>query len=355
MPLTRLACERLPELSGARLACSVHLDLKMIPALEACLARGADLFLATCNKTTVRDEVVRYLEAKGAAAHAWQGMSGTDMEEGVERALGFHPTHTCEMGADLTVAAHEKGETSICAGLEATGSGISRLRGVEVRYPVFNWDDLPIKEGLHNRYLVGLSTWQTFCERTQLSLHGKHVVVIGYGLVGQGVAAAARAFGGAVSVVERNPAKRLEAMYAGWHTGEALALAERADVMVSATGVPGVVDREVIQRLKPGCFLLNVGHVVDEIDVSALGERRGVIPFVEACEVDGETLYLFAGGSMANLTAGHGDSLNAFDVTLAVMVAGLGFCVSEGADWRAGVHPLPERVWSEVAQRRVQT
>ena len=356
MPLTRLACERLPDLKGVRLACSVHLDLKMIPAFEACLERGADLFLTTCNKTTVRDEVVAYLGQRGATSYAWQDMSDTDVKEGVKRALDWQPTRTCEMGADLTAAVHEcEGETSVRVGLEATGSGISRLQEVTLRYPVFNWDDLPIKEGLHNRYLVGLSTWQTFCERTQLSLHGKHVVVVGYGLVGQGVAEAARAFGGAVSVVEKDAARRLEATYAGWHTGELSELAGRANIVVSATGVPNVISKEVIHTLKPNCFLLNVGHVADEIDLSALETRREVIPFVEVCKVGNKTVYLFAGGSMANLTAGHGDSLNAFDITLAVMVAGLEFSVSEGVTWRAGVHPLPERVWREVAARRVQT
>ncbi len=359
MPLTRALCERLPDLRGVRLACSVHLDLKMVPALEACLERGADLFLTTCNRTTVRGEVAAYLEQRGATVHAWQGMRNADTKEGVRRGLEWQPTHTCEMGADLSVAAHERGETSVRAGLEATGSGISRLQRLQekvaLRYPVFNWDDLPIKEGLHNRYLVGLSTWQTFCERTQLSLHGKRVVVVGYGLVGQGVAEAARAFGGAVSITERDAARRLSATYAGWHTSELTDLAERADVVVTATGVPDVIGEEVIRHLKPGCFLLNVGHVANEINLSKLGTRREVIPFVEACEIDGKTVYLFAGGSMANLTAGHGDSLNAFDLTLAVMVAGLEFMVSEGATWRAGVHPLPRGVWGEVAARHVQT
>ncbi len=354
MPLTQRTCERLPHLAGVRLACSVHLDLKMILALAAFLERGADLFLTTCNKTTVRDEVVGYLEKRGTKAHAWRGMNDADVEQGVERALSWQPTHTCEMGADLSVAAHKRGEASIQVGLEATGSGINRLQNLDLHYPVFNWDDLPIKEGLHNRYLVGLSTWQTFCERTQLSLHGKRVVVVGYGSVGQGVTEAARAFGGTVNVVERNSARRLEATYAGWHTGEVLDLAAHADVMVTATGVPNVLSREVIHQLKPDCFLLNVGHVADEIDLSVLRERREVIPFVEACEVKGKTLYLFAGGSMANLTAGHGDSLNAFDLTLAVMVAGVVFSVSEGKTWRAGVHPLPEGVWSEVAREHIR-
>ena len=44
------------------------------------------------------------------------------------------------------------------ASLEATGSGIARLAGLTLRYPIFNWDDLPVKEGLHNRRMVGLIT-----------------------------------------------------------------------------------------------------------------------------------------------------------------------------------------------------
>ncbi|HCB16184.1 MAG TPA: adenosylhomocysteinase, partial [Alteromonas sp.] len=42
-------------------------------------------------------------------------------------------------------------QPDIIAGLEATGSGINRLGNVAPRYPIFNWDDLPVKEGLHNR------------------------------------------------------------------------------------------------------------------------------------------------------------------------------------------------------------
>ncbi len=353
MRQTQAACARLGDLSQVRLAYSGHLAINAVPALSGFLERGARLFLTTCNPTTVRDRVVEHLKTRGAEAHAWKDMPADEYRRSAQEALAWGPTHTCEMGADLTAAAHAAGapgEPKVRAALEATGSGINRLTRLDLRYPVFNWDDLPLKEGLHNRYMVGLTTWQTFFERTRLSLHGKRVVVVGYGLVGKGVAHAAKAFGGMVSVVDRDPVRRLEATFAGWHTAELEELAPGADVVATATGAAGVVDSRVIARLKPGCFLLNVGHVGDEIEVSALPERRQVLPYLEACRVGDHEIFLLAGGSMANLTAGHGDSLNAFDVTSAVMVAGVGFIAGTDASWPAAVHPLPAEVWRGVAE-----
>ena len=347
MRRTRAACQRLGDLSEVRLAYSGHLVVNGVPALSGLLERGARLFLTTCNPATVRDRVVEHLKSLGARGHAWKDMPANEYRRAAELALAWEPTHTCEMGADLTAAAHAAGgATSIRAALEATGSGISRLTRLSLRYPVFNWDDLPIKEGLHNRYMVGLTTWQTFFERTRLSLHEKRVTVVGYGLVGKGVAHAARAFGATVSVVDRDPARRLEARYAGWSTGELEELAPAADVVATATGAAGVIDARVIARLEPGCFLLNVGHSGDEIEVAALPERRKVLPFVEACRIAaGHEIFLLAGGATANLVAGHGDSLNAFDVTSATMVAGVGYVAGDGASRPAGVHPLPAEVW----------
>jgi adenosylhomocysteinase len=65
---------QLPEMNNVRLACSVHLEIKMIPLFEALLARGAQLFLTTCNPNTVRLEVVNWLVKNGARAEAWYGM-----------------------------------------------------------------------------------------------------------------------------------------------------------------------------------------------------------------------------------------------------------------------------------------
>ncbi|CAI2408225.1 Adenosylhomocysteinase [Serratia ficaria] len=348
MPRTRAAVAALPDLNGVRLACNMHLDLKMAPLVAGLLDKGAAVYLTTCNPTTVQDDVVAWLERRGAQAHAWRDMSAADWSASFDRALAWRPTHLCEMGADLTARLHQSaGGPQIIAGLEATGSGISRLNGMAPRYPIFNWDDLPVKEGLHNRHMVGLTAWHTFFQTTHLTLHEKSVLVIGYGLVGQGVAAAARAYGGQVTVAEIDPARALQARYDGWPVVDLAAAAGQADVIATATGAKNVLSASHLQQAKDGAFILNVGHVTEEIDVAFLQHlpHSEPMPFVNAYQLAGKTLYLLANGSMFNLTAGYGDSLNAFDVTLAVMAAGIGHIVGAGAQQQAGLYLLPQSAW----------
>ncbi len=362
MPLTEEEIRLLPDLNGVRLACSIHLEPKVAPSLEGLMEHGASLFLTTCNPATVRDELVKRLETRGAAAYAWNGMTAADCAEAERRALAWMPTHLWEMGASLTGALVSSAATGaavprVTAGMECTGSGITRLgalasEGKFPAYPVFNCDDVPIKEGLHNRYLVGLTAWHAFTEQTRLGLHRKRVLVVGYGLVGRGVALTARALGGAVSVAERDSARALEARYDGFPVGSLEELAASADVLVTATGARRVLSAHHFGLLPDGCVLMNVGHMNDEIDVEALGPLTPVIPFVEEARVNGRAVLLFAHGSMANLAAGQGDTLNSFDITMAAMLAGLRFALSDEARSRPpGLHLLPRSAWEGAARR----
>lgn len=353
MVRTQRALQALPDLNGVRLACSMHLETKMVPVIEGLMARGAQIFLTTCNATTVRDDAVAYVVAKGARAEAWRDMPPDARAAATRNAIAWEPTHLCEMGADITTALHHAAVDifpPIRAGLEATGSGINLLAGLTPRYPIFNWDDLPVKEGLHNRHMVGLTAWQTFAEVTHLTLHEKRVLVVGYGLVGQGVAEMARAYGGQVTVAELDPTRALQARYASYDVRPLPEALSDADVIATATGAQKVIAADHVPLLRDGVFLLNVGHVADEIDVAALRAYPGSRPraHVEAFDVNGRTVYLLAGGSMFNLTAGWGDSLNAFDVTLAVMVAGIGHIVGEGARREPGIYMLPRAAWEPV-------
>ena len=350
MPRTRRAIAALPDLTGVRLAMSMHLDLKMLPLVRGLRAKGAELFITTCNPTTVRDAVVAEMRAAGARAEAWKDMPEPAYREAIAAALAWRPTHLSEMGADFTHAILQGGSSalSVRASLEATGSGINRLQGIVAPYPIFNWDDVPVKEGLHNRHMVGLTTWQAFFLRTMLSLHEKRVLVVGYGTVGQGLAFSARAFGGVVMVAERDPARLLQARYDGWETGSVDELAGKADLVCTATGAANAVPWRVIQGLRDGCFLLNSGHRADEIETAPLLACPSAepIPFVSSHALaSGGRVYLFARGAMANLTAGEGDSLNAFDVTLAVMTTGLGHIFGAGENKPPGVYLLPRAAW----------
>lgn len=470
MPKLRRAVERLPDLGGMRLACNMHLDIKMAPLVEELLERGAAVYLTTCNAWTVRDPVVEYLRGRGAEAEAWCGMDDDSYHKAIATALDWGPTHLCEMGAELSVALaarHGSGAgfagggvlgrggftggaggsaggggvlgrggftgggagftggaggeagpagAGVRAGLEATGSGISRLEGLEPGYPIYNWDDLPVKEGLHNRRMVGLTAWHVFFERTGLTLHDMRVLVVGYGSVGRGVAESARAYGGTVTVSELDPGRRLEAAFAGWNTGVLEGELPKADVVITATGARNVISERHFPLLKPGVFLVNVGHVAHEIDVASLerypkeqlfehvdeyrlpagagaagpagggdsaggaagpgiaggpgssagapveqakaasraragtrvgaGTSAAAAGRAAAAGAD-KRVYLLAGGSMLNLTAGRGDSINAFDVTLAVLTGGVGYIAGAGAERAPGLYVLPDEAWRD--------
>jgi adenosylhomocysteinase len=176
--------------------------------------------------------------------------------------------------------------------------------------------------------------------------------VVGYGPVGQGVALTARALGGTVRVAEKDPARALSARYDGLPTGTLEELVPGADVIVTATGARHVLNARYFDKLADGCILMNVGHTADEIETAALGSLHEVIPFVEEAQRGGRTVYLFAGGSMANLTAGQGDTLNSFDITMAAMLAGLRYVFSnEARAQQPGLHPLPREVWEDVARQ----
>ena len=112
----------------------------------------------------------------------------------------------CDMGGDLIAAAAAAGHRPAGA-LEATTTGLHRLAGIEIPFPVLDWNGIALKELIHNRHHVGVETWPAFTAITGLALFGREVVVVGFGPVGQGVAARARDLGAVVTVVDLDPVR----------------------------------------------------------------------------------------------------------------------------------------------------
>ncbi|KUN29590.1 hypothetical protein AQJ23_02160 [Streptomyces antibioticus] len=341
MWLTAATAAQLPDLTGMRLAAAVHLDIKASVFLEAFAEAGAQVAVMPVNPATTRDDVATYLSSRMRVF----APDGGDVPPAVA-CLDWGPTHTLEMGADLTTAAVARGHGTLTAAIEVTRSGITRLRGLDLPHPVFDLDRVPLKNNIHNRYAVGISTWQAFMSRTNLTLHGSVVVVVGYGEVGSGLARAAAAQGARVLVAEESAERRLIAEYEGYETGTLALLAARADVLVTATGRERVISENVLPLLASGCFVLNAGHSADEIALDVLGPGTEVLPHVTSHRPFAGEVLLLSGGHLVNLAAGDGDSLNSFDLTSALMVSAVGWTSSRAVGHPPGVHPLPSDAWA---------
>jgi adenosylhomocysteinase len=143
-PATRSAAASLPFLESERLLVVCHLDLKMIPYFQALTEKGAEVWACAANPATTRDRVAEYLETLGVHAPARASDPPERHDAHLQAAISAGPTLLSEMGADATAATRGHLE-GVRGGLEATGTGIKRLTGLDLAYPVFNWDEVPIK------------------------------------------------------------------------------------------------------------------------------------------------------------------------------------------------------------------
>jgi len=352
IPLTRRAAEGLAgEDWRAHTFClCVHLDLKMIPVLEGLERTGARVLLLGANPATTRDEVVARLARAGVEVRAACGMDAADRRAALDWAVEQRPAFISEMGGDVTahlVGTRPDAAAGVRAGMEATGTGLRRLAELPLPFPVFNWDGLPLKQGVHNRHLVGLMVWTTFLNVTSLMLYGRRVLVLGFGPVGRGIADHAQRLGAVVTVSDPDPRRQVEARHQGCLVQPLREALPAAQVIVTATGRERVLGPEQFALLRPDAILLNAGHSSAEIDVAALRRRptTTVRPYIEAVDLDGaRRVYLLAGGAMFNLAAGPGDPYDAFDLTTALMVEGIRFMVHRHRDYPPGIHLFPPEV-----------
>ena len=135
-PATRASAGALPSLRGECVLVVCHLDLKMIPYFEALLSAGAEIRACAANPATTRDEVAEHLGSMGVEVPARKDDPPDRHEAHLRAAVAAGPTLLSEMGADATAATEGRLGTAR-GGIEATGTGIARLRSLELAYPVF--------------------------------------------------------------------------------------------------------------------------------------------------------------------------------------------------------------------------
>ncbi|OEO32957.1 S-adenosyl-L-homocysteine hydrolase [Devosia insulae DS-56] len=343
---------RRADLSRKRLACWMHLLPDTILTLMPFVEAGVSVRVGGCNPDSTDPRVVAYLASHGVEVFDGRREPRVLYDETLRRFATGPLDAICDMGGELIEAATLAG-TPIAGALEATTTGLHRIRPLTLAFPVFDWNGIALKDAIHNRFHVGEETWPAFGSITGLSLFGCRVLVVGFGPVGRGVAERARALGAVVTVAERDPVRQLEALHFGCRTLPLAEAVAEAAVIVTATGRDGVLGEAELSLCRDGAVLFNVGHSNREIDVDWLDlhEHRTMRAHIERYAVGGRSLFLLNRGSLINIAfTGNLAGSASFDPFSSVMIRGLLWLLSDGAAGiPPGLHNYPPALEREVA------
>ncbi|HEY6799742.1 MAG TPA: adenosylhomocysteinase [Agromyces sp.] len=367
MPLLAAArrefAERQP-FAGHRVGMSLHLEPKTAVLLEVLAAGGGDI-VATGNHGSTQDDIVAYLRDAGMTVFGRRDDTLAEHEQNVASVVAARPDIVLDNGADLVAGIVAAGAAdSVIGGTEETTSGGIRLRGELaglVPFPVIVINDSPLKAIGENRHGVGQSVVESIMRITNLMIPGRRFVVAGYGWCGRGIAQYLRAFGGRVAVAEIDEIKAFEAALDGYRVDDLENLAEWGEFFITATGHPGIVTEEIIERMPSGAVLANAGHFPWEIDTAALYRDAtavtGLDAAIERIDLpDGRELILLAGGRMVNLAGREpkGNSLEAMDLGFLLQSLSLERVATAAASLEPGAQPVPDDLEREIARRFVR-
>jgi adenosylhomocysteinase len=333
--------ERTRPFEGLRIGTGIHLEPKTV-ALLLTLQRGGAELVATGNLNTTQQEAIDYLAARGVTVVGGPTSDPAEHDAFLREVLRTRPDLLLDNGGDLFVRWLEEPYDTLRGGTEETTSGRARLEPLRERIglPVLVINDSPIKQFAENEHAVGQSVLESFIRLTNKSTNGKRVTVFGYGSCGKGVASNFRNAHAIVSVVERDPVLRLQAMLDGYLVPDREEALRGADVVVTVTGAQGVVTAADEPLLKDGAILANAGHFPWEIE----GIESGRVTLLE-------------GGHMVNLAGPRalGNSIESMDIGFALQTRCLEAVAQGAVGPEACVVPVPRSIDESVAEQFVLT
>jgi adenosylhomocysteinase len=335
--------------AGLRIGTGIHLEPKTV-ALLLTLRRGGAEVVATGNLNTTQQEAADYLAARGIEVVGGPTSDAAEHDGYLREVVRAQPQLLLDNGGDLFVRYLEEPYRGLLGGTEETTSGRMRLAPLRdrLRLPILVINDSPIKQFAENRHAVGQSVLESFLRITNKATNGRRVTVFGYGACGKGVAAAFRNAYSIVSVVERDPVARLEAMLDGFLVPGRDDALRSADVVITVTGADSVVTTADVPLLKDGAILANAGHFPREIDAAGI-ER--------AAAEQGRRIEVLTGGHMVNLAGPRplGNSIESMDLGFALQARCLEAVAREVVGTESCVVPVPRAIDEAVAAAFVAT
>jgi len=351
MPVAAAVAERL-DLTGLRVGVAMVLEPKTAVLSLLLRERGAEVSVyAHPDETDVA--VADELRERGFVVTADPALAGAEERAAALAFLRAGLDVLLDDGAHLVRLAHEE-EPRLVDGwigaCEETTSGLTPLRRMQdaglLRCAVMAVNDARTKTMFDNRYGTGQScvfAIADLLEARGIALTDQPALVLGYGPVGQGVAAHLRALGAEVSVAETDPVRALEARHDGFRTGPARELAFGA-LVVSATGAPATVTPEIAAAAR---VVAVAGGVPGEIAPDAAlpprhdrapGEGSRERPVWTSAEGEMRGAVVLGGGGAVNITAAEGNPIEIMDLSFAVQLAALGELLAHRPG--PGVHTL---------------
>ena len=379
-------------LAGAKILGCIHMTIQTAVLIETLVELGAEVRWTSCNIFSTQDHAAAAIAAAGIPVFAWKGETEEEYMWCLEQQINVNGTPwdanmILDDGGDLTLLVHEKYPEVIAkihGVTEETTTGVQRLyemlRDGTLKVPAINVNDSVTKSKNDNKYGCRHSLNDAIKRGTDMLLSGRRALVIGYGDVGKGSAQSLRQEGMIVRVTEVDPICAMQACMDGYEvvspykngvqTGNKadvnLELLENTDLIVTTTGNYHVCDAAMLDTLKAGAVVCNIGHFDTEIDTNYLRGYKWVevkpqVHQVYRSENENDYLILLSEGRLVNLGNATGHPSRIMDGSFANQVlAQMHLFAEKFADLPADqkqaairVEILPKKLDEEVAAAMV--
>ena len=279
-------------LAGANILGCIHMTIQTAVLMETLVDLGAKVRWSSCNIFSTQDHAAAAMVDADIPTFAWKGETEEEFFWCIEQTIlkegkPWDANMVLDDGGDLTQMLHEKYPEmleNIHGISEETTTGVHRLLEMledgTLKVPAINVNDSVTKSKNDNKYGCRHSLNDAIKRGTDILMSGKKALVIGYGDVGKGSAQSLRQEGMIVKISEIDPICAMQACMDGFEVispyndgintgtvdGINKGLLTTIDLIVTATGNINVCDRAMLQTVKSGAVVCNIGHFDNEID-----------------------------------------------------------------------------------------
>ncbi len=339
-------------LSGAKIIGCIHMTIQTAVLIETLTALGAEVRWSSCNIFSTQDHAAAAMATAGIPVFAWKGETEEEYLWCIEQTIlkdgkPWEANLLLDDGGDLTAIIHEKypAMLDIMHGIsEETTTGVHRLYEMmeqgELKVPAINVNDSVTKSKNDNKYGCRHSLNDAIKRGTDMLMAGKRALVVGYGDVGKGSSQSLRQEGMIVRVIEIDPICAMQACMDGYevvsaynngvNTGKVAdinqTLLQDTDLIVTCTGNANVCDAAMLQSLKSGAVVCNIGHFDNEIDTAYMRENwrwdmvKEQVHQIFRSDGDNNYLILLSEGRLVNLGNAMGHPSRIMDGSFANQV-----------------------------------